>query len=92
MPRMSVPQRPPAAVRYWRKNLTILGILLFVWFVVSFPVSIVFAAQLNGFQVGGFPLGFWMAQQGSIVVYVVLVLVYALVMRWLDRHYDVHEE
>jgi putative solute:sodium symporter small subunit len=89
---MSSPKPPTAAVRYWRKNLIILTCLLLVWFVVSFPLAIVFAAQLNEFKLGGFPLGFWIAQQGSILVYVLLVLIYALAMRWLDRHYDVHED
>lgn len=87
------PRKPQtAAVLYWRKNLVILSILLGIWFIVSFPLAIIFAAQLNEIRLGGFPLGFWIAQQGAIIVYVVLVLAYAVAMRWLDRHYDVHEE
>lgn len=82
----------PKAVAYWKKNLIVLSVLLTVWFTVSFLLSIVFAAPLNEWKLGGFPLGFWMAQQGSIFVFLFLILIYALVMRYLDRHYDVHEE
>jgi len=82
----------PKAVAYWRKNLWILSGLLSIWFVVTFLLSIVWADWLNNFQMEGFPLGFWIAQQGSIMVFVVLVLAYAITMRWLDRHYDVHEK
>lgn len=83
---------PSPAVAYWRKNLLLVAILLTIWFVVAFLLGIVFVGPLNEFRLGGFPLGFWIAQQGSIVVFVLLVLAYALCMRWLDRHYDVHEE
>ncbi len=76
---------------YWRKNLTIMGILLAVWAVVSYGCAIFFVKQLNAFSIMGFPLGFWFAHQGSIYVFVVLIFVYYWYMDGLDRQYDVHE-
>ena len=67
---------------YWRTNLRILSVLLAVWFVASFVLGILLVRPLNAFHLGGFPLGFWVAQQGSIVVFVALIFVYA---RWMDR-------
>ena len=77
------------AVRYWRANLRGMALLLVVWFVVPFGLGIVFVEPLNAIHLGGFPLGFWFAQQGSIYVFIVLVLVYALWMRRLDRDHAV---
>lgn len=74
---------------YWRANLRIMAFLLVVWFVVSYGLGILFVEPLNTIHVGGFPLGFWIAQQGSIYVFVVLILVYALWMDRLDRRYEV---
>lgn len=82
---------PPQARAYWRKNLYLLVFLLTIWFVVSFLLGIVWAAPLNQIQWAGFPLGFWIAQQGSILVFVLIVLAYAVILRWLDRHYQVEE-
>lgn len=79
---MSVPQ---AKRRFWRRNITLVIVLLSIWFTVSCVCSILLAPWLNRFQFAGFPLGFWFAQQGSILVFIVLILVYALVMRRLDR-------
>jgi putative solute:sodium symporter small subunit len=73
--------------RYWRENLRMLAALLVVWFAVSFGCGILLVEPLNQFSVGGFPLGFWFAQQGSIYVFIVLILVYALWMDRLDRRY-----
>jgi len=67
---------------HWRQNLRILSGLLVVWFGASFVLGILLVEPLNTFKLGGFPLGFWFAQQGSIYVFIVLVLVYAL---WMDR-------
>ena len=67
---------------YWRRNLTLVGALLTVWFVASFGLGILFVEPLNAFKIGGFPLGFWVAQQGAILVFVALVFIYA---RWMDR-------
>lgn len=68
--------------RYWRANLRILAVLLSIWFGVSFGLGILFVEPLNQYPLGGFPLGFWFAQQGSIFVFILLVLVYAL---WIER-------
>ena len=62
---------------YWRRNLRYVGLLLIVWFLVSFGLGILFVDQANRIRVGGFRLGFWFAQQGSIYVFVVLIFVYA---------------
>ncbi|MEN8182043.1 MAG: DUF4212 domain-containing protein [Myxococcota bacterium] len=67
---------------YWRANLRVLATLLAIWFVAAFLPGIVFVERLNAFRVAGFPLGFWFAQQGGILVFVGLCLVYAL---WMDR-------
>jgi len=76
---------------YWKENIRILTILLSIWFVVSFLLSVIFVDQLDSIRIGGFKLGFWMAQQGSIYVYVVLIFVYLKMMDSLDRKYH-HEE
>lgn len=76
---------------YWRKNLTIVAALLSVWFSVSFGLSILFIDALNTVRVGGFRLGFWMAQQGSLYIFVILIFVYVWLMNRLDRAYGVHE-
>ena len=67
---------------YWRTNLRYLGLLLAVWFVVSYVLGILFVEDLNHYKLGGFPLGFWFAQQGSIYTFILLILVYAI---WMDR-------
>ena len=67
---------------YWRTNLRILALLLSIWWSVSFGLGILLVEPLNQFHLGGFPLGFWFAHQGSIYVFIVLILVYAL---WMDR-------
>ncbi len=77
---------------YWKKNLQYLFILLIVWFVVSFGCGILWAESLNEIKIGGFPLGFWFAQQGSIYVFVILIFVYVRLMNNLDKKYDVDEK
>jgi len=77
---------------YWKTNLKYLGILLTIWFVVSYGCGILFAEALNTIQIGGFKLGFWFAQQGAIYVFVVLIFVYVYLMNRLDRKYDVDEK
>ena len=77
---------------YWRKNLIIVTALLTVWFVVSFGLSIVFVDALNEIRMGGFRLGFWMAQQGSLYIFVILIFVYVWLMNRLDRQYGVEEQ
>ncbi|MEM1406592.1 MAG: DUF4212 domain-containing protein [Bacteroidota bacterium] len=77
---------------YWKKNLRFLTILLIIWFVVSYMAGILLAGPLNGIKIGGFPLGFWFAQQGSIYVFVVLIFVYVSWMNKLDKEFDVDEK
>jgi putative solute:sodium symporter small subunit len=79
------------AKRYWRTNLKYLAVLLLIWFTVSFLFGIVFAETLNQFRIGGFPLGFWFAHQGSIYVFVILIFVYVYLMNRLDKKFDVDE-
>ena len=78
--------------RYWRTNLLIVGTLLSVWFIVSFGLSILCVDELNTIRLGGFRLGFWMAQQGSMYVFVLLIFVYVWLMNRLDRAYDLKEQ
>ena len=73
---------------YWRKNITCVLGLLVIWFVVSYGCSILFVEELNTITFGGFQLGFWMAQQGSIYVFVVLIFVYVRIMNRLDREFS----
>ncbi len=78
--------------QYWKRNLRILAFLLFIWFVVSYGCGILFAEPLNAIKIGGFPLGFWFAQQGSIYVFVILIFVYVWQMNKLDKEFDVDEK
>ncbi len=77
---------------YWKQNLILLAILLSIWFFVSFCASILFVDYLNQIRIGGFKLGFWFAQQGSIYVFVILIFVYAHKMNKLDKKFNVDEE
>lgn len=79
------------ATAYWKENLRYLAILLAIWFIVSFGCGILFVEQLNSIKMGGFKLGFWFAQQGSIYVFVVLIFVYIRLMNKLDKKYGVDE-
>lgn len=78
--------------RYWKKNLSYLAILLTIWFLVSYGAGILFADALNSIKIGGFKLGFWFAQQGSIYIFVVLIFVYVWLMNKLDKEFDVDEK
>ena len=73
---------------YWRSNLKILSILLSVWFLVSFGFGILFSDFLDNFKIGGFKLGFWFAQQGSIYFFVILIFIYVYLMNRLDKEYE----
>ena len=77
---------------YWKANLRLLTICLMIWFVVSYGCGILFVEQLNAFKLGGYKLGFWFAQQGSIYVFILLIFFYALGMGVLDRKYGFDEE
>ena len=79
----------PDPSAYWRANLRLMAILLAVWFVCSYVLGIFLVEPLNEARIGGFPLGFWFAHQGSIYVFVALILVYAATMDRLDRRYGV---
>ena len=72
---------------YWRSNLKILSILLSLWFLVSFGFGILFTDFLDNFKIGGFKLGFWFAQQGSIYFFVILIFIYVYLMNRLDKEY-----
>lgn len=76
---------------YWKKNLQYLAILLSIWFLASFGMGILFVDQLNVYKMGGFKLGFWFAQQGSIYVFVILIFVYVYLMNRLDKSFEVEE-
>ncbi|WP_158841795.1 DUF4212 domain-containing protein [Polaribacter sp. L3A8] len=73
--------------RYWKKNLKYLAILLSIWFLVSFVFGILLVDELNTIRLGGFKLGFWFAQQGSIYVFVILIFVYIKLMNRLDKEF-----
>jgi putative solute:sodium symporter small subunit len=81
-----------ARTRYWRANLRLVGACLVIWFTVSFGFGILLVEPLNRIQIFGFDLGFWFAQQGSIVCFVVLIFYYAWRMNRLDREHGVDED
>ncbi|MBL4773108.1 MAG: DUF4212 domain-containing protein [Alcanivoracaceae bacterium] len=76
---------------YWKANLRLMGILLSIWFFVSFVCGILFVDELNTIQFAGFKLGFWIAQQGSMYVFMLLIFVYVKKMNALDKKYGVEE-
>ena len=73
---------------YWYLNLKILSVLLAIWFVVSFGFGILWSEYLDQYMIGGFKLGLWFAQQGSIYFFVVLIFVYVFLMNMLDKKYE----
>lgn len=77
---------------YWHANLRLVAVLLTIWFVVSFGFGILLVDVLNTIEIAGFKLGFWFAQQGSIVTFVILIFVYAYLANRLDRKHNVDEE
>ena len=82
--RYNLPTPRPETL-YWRRNLRYLMVLLMVWFAISFGCGILFVDTLDRFQLAGFPLGFWFAQQGSMLGFVVIILVYVVLMNRLDK-------
>ncbi|MHC4508226.1 MAG: DUF4212 domain-containing protein [Planctomycetota bacterium] len=76
---------------YWKKNLRYLAILLSIWFIVSYGFSIIFVDVLDKIKIGGFKLGFWFSQQGSIFVFVIIIFVYVRLMNRLDKNFRVQE-
>lgn len=77
---------------YWRENLRLIFICLIIWFVVSFGFGLLLVEPLNEIRLGGYKLGFWFAQQGSIYTFVVLVFWYSYKMNQLDKKYGVEEK
>ena len=83
---------PENRADYWKANLRLLITLLIVWFVVSYGFGILFAGPLNAISLGGYKLGFWFAQQGSMYVFLVLIFIYAMRMGQLDKKFGVQED
>ncbi len=77
---------------YWKATLKLLTNVLIIWFLVSFGAGILFADWINGIKLGGYPLGFWFAQQGSIYIFIALIFYYKWRMDGIDRKFDVHED
>ena len=77
---------------YWRKNVRVLCILLFFWFMVSFGAAILFGEALDQYTLGGFKLGFWFGQQGAIYGFLIIIAIYIRYMNRLDRKYEVDED
>ncbi|MBA3996011.1 MAG: DUF4212 domain-containing protein [Candidatus Accumulibacter sp.] len=77
---------------YWSATLSLLGKILVIWFLISFGAGILFVDVLNTIMLGGYPLGFWFAQQGSMYIFIALIFYYAKKMNEIDRQFDVHEE
>lgn len=79
------------AKQYWRANVRLMAILLLLWFVCSFVLGIILVNPLNEIRLGGYKLGFWFAQQGSIYIFVALIFIYSRRMAKLDRDHGVEE-
>ena len=79
-------------MNYWKANLLILSIILFIWFIVSFGFGIIWSESLDEIKIWGFKLGFWFAQQGSIYIFVLLIFVYVALMNRLDKKYKSKED
>ena len=79
-------------VAYWKATLALIRNVLIVWFVCSYVFGIFLAPALNSVSLGGYPLGFWFAQQGSIYIFVALIFIYAKLMGNIDKKFDVHED
>ena len=77
---------------YWNSNLKIVSVLLVIWFLVSFGFGILFSDFLDQIKIGGFKLGFWFAQQGSIYIFVILIFVYVYLMKKLDEKISQKED
>ena len=77
---------------YWKATISLLTKILIIWAAVSFGAGILFADMLNSISLGGYPLGFWFANQGSIYIFIVLIFYYAKKMNDLDVRFDVQED
>ena len=76
---------------YWTANLKLMGLCMVIWFIVSFGFGIILVEPLNNIRLGGYKLGFWFAQQGSILVFLVLIFFYAIRMNKIDKDHGVDE-
>ncbi len=90
-PRTDKVGKPADHRAYWRANLRLIGVLLTIWALVSYVFGILLVDQLNAWKIGDLPLGFWIAQQGAIYVFVLLIFIYAWRMDKLDRKHGVDE-
>ncbi|MGX6646988.1 DUF4212 domain-containing protein [Maricaulaceae bacterium MS644] len=81
-----------AMKKYWAENVRLMLILLAVWFSVSFGAGILFRDVLDQWSIGGAPIGFWFAQQGSIYVFVILIFVYSALMHRIEQKYDIDDD
>jgi putative solute:sodium symporter small subunit len=77
---------------YWKEVLGLIRNVLIVWFIVSYGFGILLAPMLNNIHVGGYPLGFWFAQQGSMYIFIALIFFYSAKMGKIDEKHDVHED
>ena len=80
------------SISYWNANLVIVILLLSIWFLSSFGAGILFSDYLDNFQIGGFKLGFWFSQQGSIISFVFIIVLYCFLMNKLDNKYYSEED
>lgn len=78
--------------KYWQRNISYVLGLLCIWFLVSYGFGVLWAEPLNQYKLGGFKLGFWFAQQGSIYVFVLIIFAYVYLMNRLDKDFDVDEK
>lgn len=81
-----------ATARYWRLNIRVLCSLMAIWFAVSFGAGILFRDYLDQFMIGGYPLGFWFAQQGSIYIFVVLIFSYSWIIHRIEQRFDLDDD
>ena len=84
--------QPTQREAYWKANLKLVAWCLVIWFVVSYLFGIILVDQLNAIKIGGYRLGFWFAQQGSIYIFVILIFFYASRMKKLDQKFNVEED
>jgi len=80
-----------SAEQYWKRVLGLIRNVLIIWFVFSYGAGIIFSSALDSIHLGGYPLGFWFAQQGSIYIFVALIFIYANLMGKIDKEFDVEE-
>ncbi|WP_275097927.1 DUF4212 domain-containing protein [Sedimenticola hydrogenitrophicus] len=81
-----------SGMAYWKANVRLISISLVIWAVCSYGFGIILRPALSGIKIGGTDIGFWFAQQGSMIVFLVLIFFYAYKMNQLDRQFDVHED